>query len=124
MRTGRPTKLTDELRDKADGYLDWAIQNKLVPSSVNLARYLGISKSTLYKWADEDADFSDTVRDVQTAQEDTLIYNGLNNNFNASITKLLLTNHGYSDTSKVDHTTKGKELPTPILGATSRQDEE
>ena len=52
----------------------------------------------------------------------TLIAKGLKGEFNASITKLMLTKHGYTD--KQDVTTGGKELPTPIipLNAIQRDD--
>lgn len=116
---GRPTKLTDELREKADSYLSYCYAEDEIPSSVGLALFLDVSKSTIYKWADEDDSFSDTLSKIQGTQERLLFHNGLNGKYNSTITKLMLSNHGYSDTSKVDHTTKGKELPTPILGGTS-----
>lgn len=112
---GRPTKLTDELRERAEEYLE----SDVLHSAVGLAVHLGISKKTLYNWAENDKSFLHTLSMINTKQELELIKNGLVGNYNPTITKLMLSNHGYSDTSKVDHTTKGKELPTPILGGTS-----
>ena len=49
---------------------------------------------------------------MKAAQASQLIQNGLVNNYNATITKLMLTKHGYRDKQEVDHTTDGK----PIAG--------
>lgn len=116
MAYGRPTSLTDEVKAQCREYLN---SERTVHSAVDLAVELGISKKTLYNWAEKDEDILHTLSAINTLQERELTNNGLSGKFNSTITKLMLANHGYSDASKVDHTTKGKELPTPILGGTS-----
>ncbi len=99
MAGGRPTKLTDELLEIARAYPDtFREEHKhTIPSAVGLARVLGISRSTLYNWADENAEFLDILDNVNTQQEMELLNNGLGGAFNAQITKLVLGKHGYHD---------------------------
>lgn len=41
------------------------------------------------------------------------INGGLHGDFNSNITKLMLANHGYSDTRAVDLSTKGESINKP-----------
>lgn len=93
--------------------------NPKLPTKGGLARYLGISRETIYDWSSKYEEFSDIVEDLFAEQEDMLIQNGLTNKFNASITKVILTKHGYRE--GVDMTTNDKDLPTPIASV-SRND--
>ena len=71
--------------------------------------HIGIAKSTCYRWIEEGKlEFKDIVDTVADLQEQKLVTNGLTNEFNASITKLMLTKHGYSD--KVESTNTNIEL--------------
>lgn len=74
-----------------------------VPTIAGLACLLGVAKSTIYKWGDEDKEFSDTLDALQAKQEQVLISKGLNSSFNSTITKLMLANHGYSEKTQVEH---------------------
>lgn len=100
---GRPKLLTPEIVEKAKAYLVYDFQNvgDLVTSAVGLAQYLGVTKSTIYLWAQDESelgqDFSDTLRACVEKQEKMLISGGLGGVFNAAITKLMMGNHGYSD---------------------------
>jgi len=96
---GRPTKLTPEIRVLAKAYLDggYIDADQVIPSVAGLAVVLGLSRPTLYDWGKNDEDFSYTLEQLKTFQECTLLNNGLNNKFNSTITKLVLTNHGYSE---------------------------
>lgn len=71
----------------------------LLPSVEGLAVKLGAARSTLYKWADEHSEFSDILELLLSQQAAQLIQNGLVGNYNATITKLMLTKHGYKDRS-------------------------
>jgi hypothetical protein len=103
----RPTIYTDELLELAYEYIKDCPD--VVHTVVGLCIHLNISKSTAYKWADEDkAAFSDILDTVANLQEQKLVTNGLTNEFNASITKLMLTKHGYSD--KVESTNTNIEM--------------
>ena len=70
-----------------------------------MAVVLGVAKSTLYKWAeDESTGFSDTLALCNDQQEIKLLNGGLTNTFNATIVKLALANHGYSDKQQTELT--------------------
>jgi len=98
---GRPTKYTPELLEECHRYLK---DFNTLPSIAGLAVRLDVNRDTLQTWAkDEDKpEFSDIYGKLMAMQEDELIRNGLMGHFNASITKMILTKHGYSD--KVDAT--------------------
>ena len=98
---GRPTKYTPELLEECRKYLK---DYNTLPSIAGLAVRLDVSRDTLQTWAkDEDKpEFSDIYAKLMAMQERDLIKNGLMGVFNASITKMILTKHGYSD--KVDAT--------------------
>jgi len=102
---GRPTKYNEDILIKARHYVDSGYEENgdLIPMVCGLALHIGVSRETVYKWAaEEDKEvFSDIVSDLQTKQELKLFVGGLGGAFNASITKLALSKHGYTD--KVDH---------------------
>lgn len=107
----RPTDYTEELLQKAEEYINSCPD--VVPSVVGLCLHIGIAKSTCYRWIEEGNDeFKDIVDTVSSQQEQKLVTNGLTNEFNASITKLMLTKHGYTDKTETDVTTKGKSINT------------
>ncbi len=118
----RPTDYNEEIQAKADTYLEHVEENGEIPSAASLAQFLGTSKKTLYNWAERYPEFLHTLAHVNTAQEIMLVNKGLKNEFNSTITKLMMSNHGYSD--KQDITSGGDRLPSPILGGTSVQREE
>ena len=96
----RPTKYTQEIQEKADRYvLEHEKFDDPVPSMEGLAFVLGISRSTLYDWANsgEKPEFSDTLEKIQLQQARLLISKGLKNEFNTTIVKLMMANHGYSE---------------------------
>lgn len=111
MAGGRPTKLTDEVRNRATSYYEECIDAGVVPVAAQLAVILDVSKSTLYKWAETDDEFSDTLSKIQTLQEASLVKGGLENKLNPTITKLMLANHGYREKSEIEQNISG-ELKT------------
>lgn len=113
---GRPTKLTDELKAKAELYLtDYLSNEDIVPSVAGLACYLDIAKSTVYKYKEEDEQFSDTLSRIESLQERLLLKGGLLGDFNPTITKLMMSNHGYSDKAQIDNVSSdGSMKPTVI----------
>jgi hypothetical protein len=103
----RPTDYTEELLTKAYDYVENCPD--VVHTVVGLCLHIGVAKSTCYRWIEEGkGEFSDIVETVSSLQERKLLSNGLTNEFNASITKLLLTKHGYTD--KVESTNTNVEL--------------
>lgn len=118
MRKGRPTKLTQEVRELTAAYLANCVENNKVPTAARLAVTIGVNKDTLYEWAKKDNDFSDTLKDMNSIQEATLVEGSLENKLNPTISKLMLANHGYSDALKTEQNIKGdvtfiNDVPRP-----------
>ena len=104
MPGGRPTKYTDTSVAKAMDYIaNHERFGDVVPSRPGLAEHLGVCPSTLDNWAAEHVEFLEALRKMKSKQERVLINGGLNSDFNAAITKLMLANHGYSDKQQVEH---------------------
>ena len=103
---GRPTKLDDALKTKAKKYLngDYITAGHKVPSIAGLSRYLDVARNSLTNFGEQDAEFLSTLESIKAEQELLLISGGLGGDFNSTIAKLMLTNHGYSDKAQVDNT--------------------
>lgn len=104
---GRPTVYGDKIIEKAKHYIKHYNEfNDVMPSVAGLSVVLGVARSTVYKWCEEEGKekFSDIIRKLEAEQERKLLNMGLSGDFNSTITKLCLTKHGYSD--KVDTTVK------------------
>jgi hypothetical protein len=134
MHTGRPTDYSTKILEKAQEYLNLCVDEEFnwikstgdkstsyehrikvnLPSIEGLARYLGVARSTVYEWQKLYDDFSDILEEILAEQAQRLINNGLSGDYNPTISKLILTKHGYSDKSETDVTSGGK--PISILG--------
>lgn len=131
MAAGRPTKLTQELIEKARTYLstcedapmetdkgNLSYVNVKLPMVADFALYLGISKSTVYDWCQdvegEDntlaQEFSDIVKSINHEQEKRLINKGLGGLYAPKIAGMILSKHGYSEKQELDHTSKGEKI--------------
>jgi len=105
MAAGRPTLLNTELKEKAKEYLfRYEEQGDVIPSAAGLACWLGIAKSSVYLYGEQDKEFSDTLSAIQAKQEVVTLNRGITGDFNSTIAKLVLANHGYSDKVQQDHT--------------------
>ena len=106
MPNGRPTEYGSEVLEQArhylENYADEPYSDK-IPSAVGLAKALNLSRSTIYLWGTQEGkeEFSDILERVQDSQEHKLINSGLSGDFNPTITKLILTKHGYTDRSEL-----------------------
>lgn len=122
-KVGRPTKYNEELQTKADHYLyEWlgGLAEELgesIPSRVGLCVYLGISKSVSHEWEKIHPEFLDTLKGIETLQEQVALNGGMSGKYTPTITKLVLANHGYHDKQQIDNTSsdgsmspKGKNL--------------
>lgn len=109
---GRPTDYSAQAQAMADEYVTggYEIAGDVIPSVVGLARILGKPSKTLYAWAERNADFRNTLDVCKDSQHRIALNHGLSGVFNATITKLVLANHGYSDRQAVDHTTGGQPM--------------
>ena len=115
MSGGRPTDYTPELVAKAWEYANggWEFVGDLVPSVAGLACEIGVRRETCYAWAkDENKEFSNILAKIAEQQERKLLNGGLAGDFNAPITKMMLTKHGYSD--KIEQEIAGKD-GTPLV---------
>ncbi len=99
----RPTKYTKKLQEKADEYLkEYERLGDVVPSVIGLCLFLGVTRSTAYKWAGQKSkkQFSDTLERIKIEQYLRLINGGLSGKFNSNIVKLMLShNHGMKETT-------------------------
>jgi len=113
---GRPTKLTDELKEKARFYIQgdgespgYTEDSSLIPTVEGLSSYLHIHKDTAYEWAKTDKEFSDVLKEVKQRQAVLLLNNGLSGKYNSNIAKLLLSSkHGYVEKKEVDQNVHGE----------------
>jgi hypothetical protein len=122
MKVGRPTDYTEELLQKARDYVSVAISDEKLPSIAGLAKHLGLSRSTIYDWASQEdkKEFSYILEDVLSTQEEELINKGLTGKYNSTITKLILTKHGYSD--KADVTSDGQKIEAGVVVLPSKNE--
>ena len=128
-KMGRPTKLTEEIIKKAENYIagDWMTLGHVMPSAVGLAKVIGVSKKTIYNWADNNDDFLHILAELNTEQEFTLLNNGLTGEFNTAITKLVLAKHDYSDKVSQDVTSSDgsmKPVVVELVGVTNESSAE
>ncbi len=100
---GRPTNLTDDVIKTAKDYVEnYETYGDVVPSVVGLCKAINRSKQTIYNWANEGkGEFLDTLETIKENQERVTINNSLKGDFNPTISKLLLANHGYSDKQEI-----------------------
>ena len=104
MPAGRPTKLTPEAIEKAIDYINGGYEalGHAIPSVVGLSIALNITRSALYRWAEEEGSaFKDILEDCNTRQHEILISKGLQSDFNPTICKLVLGKHGYHERQEV-----------------------
>lgn len=96
---GRPTDYNEELQARADEYVvgGYVECGDVVPSAAGLACELNIARSSMYLWAERHEAFSDTLDRLKQTQERLLLSGSLSGQHNATIAKLMLHNHGYSD---------------------------
>ncbi len=119
----RPVKYTKDFTEKAHEYVDSCedtVENVVIgqsdkfttykqkitvklPTIEGLARFLGIHKDTIYEWEKKFDEFSDVIGDLRAKQAEKLINSGLSGDYNATLSKVLLSKHGYRDSAEVTH---------------------
>jgi hypothetical protein len=117
----KPTKFTPELLAKIDVFFSEAVPtNMRIPTIEGLCLKLDISRETVYQWAKEHKEISDTLEKIRVKQKEYLTEVGIfgGKEINSNIVSLFLkANHGMVEKSAVDVTSGGK--PIPILGHVS-----
>lgn len=104
---GRPTSYSTEMLEKSREYVTtYHKHGHAVPSVAGLSTVLKVNRSTIYEWAadPEKSEFSNIYNQILSEQEQITLSNGLNGDFNATIAKLLLGKHGYSDKAETQTT--------------------
>jgi hypothetical protein len=96
---GRPTLYNQAMLDKANLYIDkhFELAEDVVPSIAGLCCFLDVNKSSLYNWAEQYKEFFNTLEKIEKKQERLLLSKGLTGVFTPTITKLMLSNHGYRE---------------------------
>lgn len=110
---GRPSELPEVL-EKIKEYINggWELVGDRIPQIAGAAIYCGKHKDSLYQYAKESEEFSDYLEIIMTYQENRLLNKGLDGTFNSTITKMLLTKHGYSDRLEQDINANVSLTPT------------
>jgi hypothetical protein len=95
----RPTIYSDEIRLLAEDYLEKLPDDEVIHSIEGLAQYINVSRSNIYLWAGQEdkPEFSDILERVREKQARELINKGLQGTFAPTITKVILTKHGYRE---------------------------
>ena len=110
----RPSKLTQEIIQKAETYLDTCSDTIIetekggisyvdvkLPMVADLAIFLGVNRDTVYQWCKGEGElntiFSDIVKGINQEQEKRLINKSLGGIYQPKTTGMLLAKHGYSD---------------------------
>lgn len=134
---GRPPLYTsaEELQKIIDEYFDYCdnktkeihsdkLGDMIVPdpepyTMSGLAYRLGIDRKTLINYGERDG-FFHTIKKAR-ARVEADIERRMNgkDTFTPGLIFNAKNNFGWQETQNIDHTTKGKELPTPIMGGTT-----
>lgn len=89
-------KVKQENEEK--GYVMYEnVFNVKIPTKGGLAVALNIARDTLYDWASKYKEFSDIMERLGAEQEERLINNGLSGRYNSTLSKVLLSKHGYRE---------------------------
>ena len=119
----RPTIYNEEMLLAARYYVDNHIKiGHPVPMVAGLAVHLGVSRETVRAWAGEEdkAEFSGIVEELRAKAEIELFSKGVTGDFNATVVKLGLGKHGYSEKQVTELTgAGGGALEVTYVGVTS-----
>lgn len=134
---GAPTKYRPEY---VQSVYDYLVLMKKTPKRLigveDFAEYLGVDDTTILSWANKKLkdekgnltnklarpEFFAAIKKLKHMQKNQLVNDGLYGGKDVSSPMaifLLKANHHMIETQHVDMTTKGKEMPTPILGGAS-----
>lgn len=104
---GRPPKYNLAMIDRAREYIaNHEAYGDPIPCIAGLAAELGVVRETCRDWGNdpEKPEFSVIMHELAQKQERKLLAGGLRGTFNSTVTKLILSKHGYSEKVDVDNT--------------------
>ena len=114
---GRPTKYQGQKTvDMVQEYIKTCVdefspdgrKKVRLPTAEGLSIYIGVNVDTLYEWSKNHQEFSDSFASMVAEQKKRLIQEGLANNYNPTIAKLILSsNHGMRE--RTDNEISGKD---------------
>lgn len=128
-KTGSPTKYSKSILKKVDKYLEQTIDDDYVftksdgpkstsweekvrvnlPTHEGFAKYIGVTKRTLYNWKERHEEFELALEKINDEQKQRLINRGLSGAYNSTIAKLVLSaNHGMKE--RVDATSDDEKI--------------
>lgn len=115
---GRPSIYEESYVTRTQEYLDSCVDNLekkevRLPSIEGLAVYLNLSRNTIYEWCKEHSEFSDIIEVLKAKQAEKLLNNGLSGTYNPTISKVLLTKHGYREGQ--DITTNDEKITSGVI---------
>lgn len=108
-------KYTPELVEKAKLYVkEWKDNGDAMPSAERFCLYLGVSRASLFSWANKYPEFAAIMEEMNLTQIVTVLNGSLKNELNSHIAKLILSVHGYHEQTKIDNTSSdGSMSPKP-----------
>mgnify|MGYP003652828030 CR=1 FL=1 len=97
-------------------------ESQVLPTVAGLALHLDLTKMVLYNWKKNQTenpnyeDFCNVMELLTSNQEVVLVNGGLTGKYTQQIVKMLLTHHGYTDSTAVNHTSSdGSMTPKPSV---------
>ncbi len=124
MRTGRPTLYNDQIIVDADEYInDFKSQGDAIPSVAGLSRWLKVSRDSLYEWSSRYPTFSDTLEKLLAEQERLALNMGITGEWNGTICKLVLSNHGMIEKKQIDNVSTDGSMSPDSIDATKLSSE-
>lgn len=81
-----------------------------IPTMASLALELNVSTFTLLNWGKKHPEFQLAIDRLKLRQEAALINGGLTRDYDSSLSKLLLRQHGYKDGAEIDVRSIGVSL--------------
>lgn len=111
----RPTKYDPKMVNEVYKYANggYIACNDAIPSRAGLACELQVSLNSLKNWEREYPEFLSALAHLDAMQHRTTLSGGIRGDMNATICKLVLANHGYSEKQQTDHTSSDGTM-TPI----------
>jgi hypothetical protein len=118
----RPTKLNKKVMELARLYVEEFCPKHLeavdeLPSIESFAWYIDVSRSSIYSWQSDyksaekptplQIEFLDILDRIETFQGRILINHGLKGIYNAPLSKMMLSHHGYREKTEVEQTHRG-----------------
>lgn len=113
---GRPSEYPGDIAmgKMVELYLKECETKKNLPTRAGLAVYFGVCKATITNWEKKSEVLLGALGLLKAKQEESLVNKGLRNEYNSTITKLMLSsNHGYKE--RTDNTSGDKALQPAIV---------